>query len=253
MHKFEEAQSYFTQADEDTLVLFDVDGVLTHSDDPAFQLGSLYKHIDEFRNIKNSLSPSDFRYLLWSSLIDTGFLLVDANAPKFVQELQEKGAKLIGLTGAPSGSVEEIKSFPELRNTALQGFGIDFSTTLPYTDAFVFNNFPMFNGNHPLFYKGIIYCNQGTDSAPKEEILLNFLERLKWTPKHIFFFEDRKGNLEAMETALKKHLPNTKFTGIHFKGGLAFPNQSISKEKFVARWKKLAEKIGKKIDSSQDK
>jgi len=241
IHFIDEAKEYFQKADCEKLVVFDVDMVLTHCMHPAFQMPNMREHRFIARDMTKPLSPDERNLFLNLMGVKRGLMLIEDQAPKVITELQKQGIKTIALTGALSGQLAEVKDMVKWRFDSLQNFGIDFSSSFPDFQEILFENFPESLRSFPKFYRGILFTNGDAEVTGKGKVLISFLKEVNSAPRQIVFLDDRKDNLRDVEKALSEFDPNVEFTGLHYKGALAYPSEAISEEEFMKEWKKLSQ------------
>jgi hypothetical protein len=174
------------EIDSQTLVVFDVDEVLITPEDLVLRVrGFRSKYHDE-------ITPE----LLSIALSETKYELVDPNAAKFIQDLQQRGIKTIALTRARTGKFGVIDCCAEWRIKQLSNLNIDFSKSFSEVPPMVFSE-----GEHPALYKqGILFV--GDAEVSKGELLGAFFDRIGFHPKKVIFFDDQMKNLKSVEKEL---------------------------------------------------
>lgn len=239
IHHLGETEALFQDVSDEALVVFDVDMVLTHPKNPAFQMSNMLKHRPIARSIIKSLSEEE-RDLFINLMVATGdLMLIDEESPKVIKELQRRKVKTMALTGALAGSLASIENMVKWRFDSLQSFGIDFSSSFPEKREILLDHFPMRYKSFPQFYRGILFTNGSVGEADKGKVLVSFLQNVGWVPQKVFFFDDRKENLIFVEKALEQYDPKIQFKGFHYTGGLHYPSEELSVEAFEKAWTDL--------------
>lgn len=231
---------HLTQMDEETLVIFDVDMVLTHPKSPAFQLPNIMKYQHYLKEILKPLSPLHHELSFVCAIINSGSCLLDEGFPKFMQQISDKKAKKMALTACHTGPLGEIHSLEEWRFQTLVDLGIDFScdfSKLP--DRIIFDDLTQFREQYPSFHKGILYSNGEMFPPSKGVVLERFLQESDWKPNKIIFIDDKPSNLLSVKkTADKYHLD---YLGIHFTQAERVAVSMIPKETFCAHWEYITQ------------
>ena len=214
IYTFKEAQVEFQKADEQTVVVFDVDGVLAYDPsavqfffyDPAKLTGddavfvkearpTLEKYIENKEIEKGNFFFTD---LLNSTLSKAKDIAPESIIVTMIHKLQSRGVKVIALTSLPAGAFGTVASGRELRIEKLKNLGIDFSSSLNQ-DEIVFDNLKKYNGDYPMFYKGVLFTNWNND---KGSVLGDFFSRVKWNPTKVLFFDDHKKHVKEVEKTM---------------------------------------------------
>ena len=241
-----------TQKPEEFLVAFDIDDTMVQPNDPAVNYTALQKYQDEYKTILNDLTPEqkDLARVLTTQIIPQK--LVEADTPKIIKDLQQKGIKVIAITtelaGKIKGSEEDLII---IRQGQLKKMGLDFSKGLKdfLTNA-TFSDFKKYAGSYPMFYKGILSTN-GEGDATKGEVLVAMFKRIgsstdgktqkpEFEPKLIVLIDNNKKELADAEEQLKAYNPSIQFLGIEYEGAKTSAHQDISKEDFEKFWNNIA-------------
>ena len=183
--------------DKDTLVIFDIDNTIAEVS-MGIEPWIWYKTKDL---VKKGLSWEEAFHLVLSIyflLTKYTTLIPLDNSPVIVNDLQQKGYRVIALTN---------RSIPVVDRTIkrLGALGIDFSKNSLYSKVLELNL-----GYVGVYSKGIIF----TGSNDKGEQLFLFLKKINYTPKKIIMFDDKIKNIKSVEKAAKKH--NVEYVGIRF-------------------------------------
>lgn len=206
IHTFDQLVKALECADQDTLILFDVDYTIWVPENNV----CWYKTKDWQRNkhrypewldpfldeIFNAMKKPELHYkTIWH--LKENPLLIDPNIVSVIQLLQQNRIPVFALTLIPTGSYGIIEHVPEWRFKKLKELDIDFRN-LDFEDI-VFHELAQKNGSYPLFYKGIL-CT----AESKAKLLGAFLDRLKWKPKHIIFFDDTRSHVQDVTQEIEK-------------------------------------------------
>jgi hypothetical protein len=160
-------------------------------------------------NFLGKFSPAQSS-IYWSQMwMKAEISLVDAQWPLCIKKLQGRGIPTLAFTAAPGGKVGHISDLAEWRFRELQGFGFDFTKTLPHIE---FLEFPKKDSkpHPPLFKSGILFSSMHS----KGDILRQFLEAIQWYPSHVVLIDDYLKNLHAVEGVLQEM--GIPFTGYHY-------------------------------------
>ncbi len=234
----EEVKTYFDQADCDTLAIFDIDLVLIQPSDPAFQISNIKKYHLIAREIFQSLPSEKQDLFLTLVALTTQSILVDEQTPSFLEELAEKKIPTIALTSNLTGALGAIPNLECWKVESLRQLGIDFLQSAPIKENCIFYDLPSYRGYYSLYVEGVLFANG--DVCPKGDVLVSYLSWGSVSPKHVIFIDDREGNLQNVEEALKAYDSSITFEGLLYKGASHYPSKEISAEAFQERWEELA-------------
>jgi len=234
INSFQELESYI--AGDSTLLVLDVDFTLTQPKEPAFQKPNLKKHITSFRKIMKELTPCDGDILLSLAMSKGERELIESLTPSLIKSFQDKGVKVIALTGALTGRVGEIEHYHLWRGQMLKSFGYDFDIGL---EDISFNNFEIFNDTVPLYHKGILFTNGSLGPCSKAELLVQFLLEHSQMPKQIIFVDDSLKYLQGVEEALDN--VEVDYVGLHYLASINYSSDIVEEEYFLGKWKSLSE------------
>lgn len=210
---FFEAADRLIMADENTLVLFDVDYTITMPGSPMLWPKIAKVHAQWLQELyastfKKSNKSEEYLRSIWQDQEIPA--VVEADVVTIIKTLQNRNVPVFALTAIMTGSHYTIPSLPEWRFKKLQQIGIDFRND-EFPDI-IFNEFPDVNGYYPIFYQGIL-C---TALATKGEVLGAFLDRMQWKPSRVIFFDDNLTRLEEVKIEMEKRaIP---FIGYHYHG-----------------------------------
>lgn len=188
------------KADQETLVVFDVDYVLLVPKDLIARPAARELRHALFPKIEKEVGKDKFMYLSSILRAQGGSELVDARLSDLIKELQARSAKVIALTAQGYGPFGIIKDEGALRVEELKKLGLDFREAFPSLESFILN-IPSPKNQPPLYREGIIF----TDRSSKGEALSAFLQKVQWKPKKIIVIDDGRQHLERIQEALKTH------------------------------------------------
>ena len=210
------------ELDKDILVIFDIDRTLLvpidkilrirwnpevfEKDDVEFA----QKLLSDFQNkmkIKANYNPRYEEESLSIIMLNEIYECIEPTTADFIKKLQLQGIKVIALTGISTGKFGMIPKMGEWRYSTLKRYEIDFSSNFEFTEI-VFDKLQPNFDSYPVFYKGILMTGK---SNPKGLVLKTFFDSIKWQPKKVFFFDDKKKDVELVAEAMKKE-------GIPFQG-----------------------------------
>jgi hypothetical protein len=197
----------FDYLTEDTLVIFDIDGVVM---EPIQMLGNdqwAYYEANKFINCGGL--PAFFS--VWEEVQKrVAVKRVDEHFSEILAELKKRGNKTIGFTARGTSLHERTK-------VQLASIGIDLSqncgTATCGNIATVSCCENGFVGEGFLFEHGIIFVDIGKD---KGVCLKRFFEMTGKRPSKIIFFDDRMKNVKSLETFCKAE--GIDFVGIRYGG-----------------------------------
>lgn len=233
----------------DVLVAFDIDMTLTQPDHPALYYPAMMKYSTDFKEILSELNPAQ-RDLIITLCTQYPQILVDETHPEIVRNVQKMGFKTIALTATVTGNIKDkygtVLRVVQSRYDMLDKFNINFSGSYSI-DEVTFSDMPSHNGNHPVFYRGILFANGEKDETGKTQktgkgsVLISFLKHVQINPKTIVMVDDRKSNLVDIENHLSMHNPDIHFIGIEFGGAFNYAPKNITSEEFRMFWQALAD------------
>lgn len=207
------------QHPETTLVVFDVDEVLITTEDQfihPYAWDLTYTIANRFKS--QLTDPDEIDQFLSLCYLLPRRILIESETPSFIQKLQSKGVKVIGLTACQTGKLGKIEKVENWRADDLDSFGIDFSPSFPDAKSLVLKKLQSPKDPSPLFMKGILFSK----GFKKGEVLQTFLEEVGFKPSKIIFIDDLQENLLSVKATLEKmKVPHVviEYTGAsrHFK------------------------------------
>lgn len=212
-----EANDILEQADEHTLVLFDVDDTLIMPVD--------YIHLRHFyskepgKSIIASFEQKAANELdsMWSYVMaQQSHRLIEPDIVDIIKALQARGVKVLGLTKMGTGSFGVIKSLAEYRFQQLIHFGVEFYKS--YDQNIEFTQFTSHREDTPGLFRGVPKIHNGTIMAghhSKGMILGAFIDSLDYIPTQVIFFDDWLANVVDVGSEMQKR--NIKFYGFHYR------------------------------------
>lgn len=216
---FSAIKKIFKQSNKESLVIFDVKGVLIKSKDQVFSDGKLKKTF--LKKILLNVSEAEKQQIL-SALYKHETELVDVEMPSVIRQLQEKGIKTLGLTNCRTGLLGSIPSMEKWRIGVLEKENIHFSHSFPDLKPCIFKE----GDNEARTYReGIVF----TARQEKGPALKLFLRYARFFPKKIIFVDNKYKNLESVESFCKKS--NINFIGIYYTGALKNPKPPVNQER----------------------
>lgn len=207
IHSFEEIDR--SALSIESLVIFDVDEVLiTPSDAILTHAGKSFKGWQKLPRKKE-----EFDDLFSVALFGTNYVLLDKNAPKFLEKLSKDAIPNMALTSCRTGTFGVIPFMEDWRYNQLEALGVHFS--LINLEEVVFKELVDEKARPPLFKKGILYCGDfyAPEGSTKGKLLGVFLDHSKLKPNHVVFIDDELKNLQTVQEELDKR-------GISFEGYL---------------------------------
>lgn len=189
------------EADENTLVIFDVDDVLITARDQILQ--PAYRAFSEKleKEIEKEVSEKEAEKL-WSITWLTRLAEpVDPQMAPLLQKVKYRGVKVLALTNAWTGAFGNIPSLEDWRLNELKGFGYAFHESWPCLKPTLFKQLkPKDPDRFPVFKDGVVFtCN-----LPKGMVLKAFLEYAKFLPEKIVFIDDKQKHLASVESFCQK-------------------------------------------------
>lgn len=202
------------EAQEDTLVVFDIDGTLMDDYTHLFEWNSLFHFLWE----PEHTAPEDQEFIIEAkkayaeykiqkdnpnldSIIEAYRLAhskVELIEPEIslslIHTLQARGAKVIALTAVTPGIFGEIPCARILRFNMLQKAKIDFSSAFD-SKPIIFKTLQPYNNDYPMYYKGILFANEYNE---KGKVLAEFLNKIQYRPRCVFFIDDKLKHVETV-------------------------------------------------------
>lgn len=201
--------------DNSTFVFFDVDDTIINGPDlfpQGFWNQLLFKIRVLFRYpwLARQSIWEEYYSLMWQQ---ANRALVEADIVPTIQQMQNNGVVVLGLTSMETGSYGVIKDMPEWRFHMLAKLGILFNNRFAST---IFTSLTSYRSHYPALYKGILCCNQ----QPKSVVLAAFFDTYQIKPGKVVFFDDKIDEVRGIAAWCKKNaIP---FETYHYLGAKRF-------------------------------
>ncbi|MDR3646737.1 MAG: DUF2608 domain-containing protein [Candidatus Babeliales bacterium] len=210
IHEFQDSLSELNRANEDTLVVFDIDRTLIIPKDPAFDcLTYIDQAIQNYYKTKRAINNYSKAY---KAALYHEHVLMEDYIPQILESLQMKNVKTIALTSVGTQRDNLIPDMGVLRFNQLNKLGINFNRKFEWLDL-TLNRLPKVSKTYPEFSYGILMTNY----IEKGVVLIELLKLLNWIPKRVIFFDDLLHNIMSVEEHLRQYSKTTK-TDIEFIG-----------------------------------
>jgi hypothetical protein len=198
--KVEDIETELAQIDENTLVVFDCDGVLVAN---TIQIMKKKNREMSRKLFEKYMGKSDVTEVL-SIMVSSGQgQLVNNKMPILVKNLQDKNIRVVVLTGFSASPFGHIKDPKVWRTDNLNSFGYHFEKSWPNTPQKKFST-------SSAFYKGVIFCGD----LSKDVCLNKFIAHSGMRPKKIIFIDDGIGNIHDVAEYCKSD--GIQFVGIEY-------------------------------------
>lgn len=248
INRFSESKPYLEDLNSSTLVIFDVDGVISVPTNTYLTSRNFTYYWDFCSSFIDSLSKKEKDYYIGLLAMHSEERLVDKSIPEFIKKIQSSNAKVIALTSIPSGKIDYIENMNIWRQKQLLFHGIDFSTSFEEEKLILFKEFLENLNSYPSYYKGVITVN-GIHEPNKGSVLISFLQKLEYIPQKVIFFDDNLINLELVDAALSDVFPSVEFIGFHYNGVHFIKNSTNLEdlEGFLSKVKQITEQAKKSV------
>lgn len=208
--KIEEARLCLENADENTLVIFDIDRTLVLMGDQLLHSGkSGFKAKIRTYPAYSQLPQNEQDTLLSIVLLKTSHQIIEPESVEIIHQLQSKNIKTIACTTLETGQFGIIPSMEKWRVDSLKHLDLNFENAFPNIPEIRF--FPNEPNRFPLFMSGALIASKRT----KGEVIKLFLERLGWQPKKIVMIDDQLSALESVVNELNEF--QIEFQGFHYR------------------------------------
>lgn len=223
----EDISQSVTNLKQNSLVVWDVDGVLINGVDRIFHSENIHdglanKYIDYIAS-KYKLNQDQKELFVSELFIQRKAELVDTKILDIMQSLQSNNIPSIALTCCFVGSLGKIKSVANWRINELAKLGVNFNFNFCHLDKIKLNTLPKVGKYYPLYKQGILFCLQSN----KGQVLRTFLEKINWVPTKVVFIDDKINNLQSVQEELK--IKNIQYIGLHYTGALSLPREIDTK------------------------
>jgi len=223
------------KADQDTLVIFDVDHVLIMpTDEYTFSRHPYRKQL--WQEIKNRHSKEETKILYGITASKAKWRLVDPEIIDIFSYLQKHQIPSIALTSLYTGKFGNIEKIEDWRVKQLKDFSIDFASLTPIKEELSVNELAEENGI-PMLKSGVIL----TANVDKAKVLEYMLHHSNYYPKTIIFIDDQLSNLKSLEMLADKL--QIKFHGLHYTAVSKMPIPVINRQREKLRFEILEKEL----------
>lgn len=187
-----EFRASLESADQDTLVVFDVDRTLVIMGDQSLKGGKsgLKKRLRTYPRY-NELSQHEQEILMSIVMLNASHDIIEIESLDLIRQLQNRNVKAIFCTTLETGAFGIIPDVAQWRVDSLNHLGLNFGAAfpeLPYLEFFPGEK------NSPVFKEGALISGK----RDKGEALRLFFERINWTPKKIILIDDLLPQIESI-------------------------------------------------------
>lgn len=244
--KIKEALPYFDEANQNTLVIFDIDSTLTTPSDPCLRRFSIKKHKDIFDRYVGQLTKKQLYIFTHLLILQSPSQLVEKEFPEVIIRLQKRGVKTIACTASTTGNIGNIvKNFSLWRFHELKKLGIDFSSIFPGRSLFPYEGC---DDDMPGIERGIVGCGH---KVKKGMLFDKIVAHVNFAPNKVIVIDDKMENIESFMNEIKFRYPDVKFIGIQYDGMQLLSSIYASKSEFEGKIKVLADRAVKICDQYQ--
>lgn len=182
------------------LIVLDIDCTLLQPSEPELRWDLTYD-MACIRELTQAWSGAKWRCFFNLVVLTRDVEAMEEEAIQIFRRAGERGVKIIALTNALTDGLQGIvDSTPELRHKQLVDLGLDLKLSSPISGSFVFEELDAYLGGKPEFYEGVI-CANGPAQA-KAEVLEAFIARMGWTPRRVFFADDKLKFVQGVDEKL---------------------------------------------------
>ncbi len=181
-------EDYTKNLDEDSLVIFDCDNVLTTVRVGTFNV----RNKDFLKNYlrEGSVSKDEFYDKIRLILINENTYIVNQRMIDLVANLARRNIRHMVATSYSVRPLKEVPDPMQWRIDNLHKMGYFFEKSWPdQKEDLVLNNFG--TDHNPIFRDGILFC----DIFSKGDCIRSFFEYIGLTPKKVIFIDDVLRNL----------------------------------------------------------
>ena len=201
-------QKYLSRADENSLVVFDCDDVLTTLAEQLWKPSNREFFHEWCENNIANYSEQELYDTATFILMSTDHYLVNDHMPAVVSALQNKNVKTVVLTALANKPIANVGDPVTWRIETLEKFGYTFWKSWQNLPTTEFTNIKC--SYPPVYRSGVICCGD----APKGESLAKFLDYAKFKPNRVIFIDDLTEQLENVQQMCQSH--GLEFTGIQY-------------------------------------
>ncbi|MFZ4773179.1 MAG: DUF2608 domain-containing protein [Chlamydiia bacterium] len=195
---FEQIETEISQADVDTLIVFDIDEVILTALDQALKT----PHKEIFRGIANEFmerakgeeQKKMIERRLSLSYLYPNRVLVEKMIAPLIRKLQGQGIYVLGITRCRSGRYGVIPQVEQWRKEILAKNGINFNQGR-FRGVGCSLNFSDSDKDSPRFEEGLLF---GKGYA-KDQLVSALINELQLPVKTIYIIDDERSNLSKLE------------------------------------------------------
>ncbi len=199
---FTEAKELLETLDEESLVIFDVDGVLIECQDPILRLANRH-HLHALMNQHTGDLPKEHLDELISIIyLQAKRFLIEEEVVSIIQSLHERKIAVIALTATRIGKIGRLDSVQSWRIDDLRSKNIAFT---PFPDCTI--NRLSYMGPSPIAKEGILISG----NYPKGLVLRSWLDQMGIKPATVVFFDDIPENI----TSVERHMRAIQIQNLH--------------------------------------
>lgn len=234
---------------EGDLVVFDIDGTLVATQEPAIDGALVKKHwgtlgqLTEWTPLKKEI--------VFSFTCRFPMMLIEEKTPKLLVDIKQRGIPMVAITAcqtAPCGDEET----PIIRFKQLDELGMTLSNPLNEEGVVSFTELERVLGYYPTYYRGVITSNPwyfGSEKMnEKGDALRSLIERMPQRPKRVIFCDDQSKHHSSIEAVLKEM--EIEFEGCLYLGGENLQQQPVPIEQFKEVWKGIIDKADRLIETT---
>lgn len=237
-NKIEDIEVELARADNETLVIFDCNGVIWESAARAFQADAKKVMKSIIRKHLKTMPLKKEEKIQHIMLEKIPKQLLHKKMPTLILVLQSRGVKTLMLTGNRVGKIGNV-SLEKCNIRHLSKMGIDFGKSWNL-ERIVFSCFPnYYNGevSYATFSDGILFCI----SWDKGSVLRAFLSKIpSYKFKKIIFIDDKRRHLESVRQVADEI--GSEFVGIEYTLAKSKKRSPINLTKIKEQCKFLIEK-----------
>ena len=217
INSIEEISIILKEADNDTLIVFDIDEVLITTKDPFLRPEAepiFLSHVKEaMSQVKSALEQEAIEKKLSDCLVSCERYVLEPAAVELIEQLQNMQKKVIAITSHPTGKLGNLASVERWKVDSIKSFGFCFE-----------RSFPDFRASSPLYVEGVIFSRGST----KGDILVQFLDQLSsFKPKKVIGIDDLVKNHETLRDSLAER--GISYTGYWYRRAALKPEQIDAK------------------------
>jgi hypothetical protein len=210
------------KANQDTLVIFDVDHVLIMPTD-EYTLNRHPYRKELWNAIENRISKEEWKKLYGITASKAKWRLVDPEIINIFDELKLRKIPTMALSSIYTGKFGVIDSIEDWRIKHLHDLGFDFATLTPIKIDLYAKELEE-NDGVPILKSGVMLTAQ----VDKAKMLEHVLHNTNYRPKTIIFVDDMLNNIESLKNLSDKM--QIEFYGFHYTAVSEMPLPIINKE-----------------------